>query len=156
MQCLDAQTGKEIWAIRLNNGVIEAPAVDAHRVYFGCRDQHIYCVSRSDGKERWKYYLQSPIIATPILDTDPVYERSFSVFVATTAGKVLCMNPQSGDIVWSFAPNGLTAISTSPRLVVTRTPDGYRRQIYFGCGIGGGIDNQFNNRPVFYCLEDVQ
>jgi outer membrane protein assembly factor BamB len=155
LQCFDADTGKELWQRTFNNGIIEAPAVDAHFIYFGCRDRHFYCVSRTDGKDRWKpYYLDSAIVASPVLDSDPVYERTMSVFVATTLGKVCCMNAQTGDIAWTFdlTPR-LAVISATPRLVVTRTEDGYRRQLYLGCGIGGAMDPNAN-RPVFYCLED--
>jgi hypothetical protein len=38
--------------------------------------------------------------------------------------------------------------------VVTPVKDGYRRQLYFGAGIGGGPRDYAANRPVFYCLED--
>jgi outer membrane protein assembly factor BamB len=154
LQCLNAETGKEHWNIKLDNGVIEAPAVDAHRIYFGCRDSHIYCVSRADGKLRWRYFLESPIIATPVLDSDPVLERTVSVFVISTGGKVCCMSPQTGDMIWRFdLTDQRAAISTSPRLVVTRAADGYTRHLYFGCGLGGGTDI-YDNRPFFYCLED--
>ncbi len=159
LQCLNLENGNEIWRRAFPNGIIEAPAVDAHRIYVGCRDQHLYCVNRADGKDRWTtpYFLGSPIIGSPVLDCDPVYERSVSVFVATSAGKICCMNPQTGDMIWQFTPEQPTAISTSPRLVVTRTADGYRRRLYFGCGSGGGPDpaNLYDNRPVFYCLEDT-
>ena len=155
LQCLDPVSGAEKWSIRLDNGIIEAPAIDAHRIYFGCRDGYVYCVSRADGKERWRRFLEAPVIATPVLDSDPVYERTLSVFATSSAGKVCCMTPHNGDIVWSFTPSQPTALSTSPRLVVTRTSEGYRRQVYFGCGLGGGVASIFDNRPVFYCLEDT-
>ncbi len=120
LQCLDLQTGKEKWQIESPNGIIEAPAVDAHRIYFGCRDGNLYCVNRSDGKERWKYFLGSPIVATPLLDSDPVYERTLSVFAISTAGKLCCMSPQTGDIVCRFDLSGkLGAVSTTPQLVVS-------------------------------------
>lgn len=153
LQCLEADMGKELWRKKYDNGIIEAPAVDSHRIYFGCRNGTLYCVSRADGKPLWERFLESPIIATPVLDSDPVYERTLSVFVTTTGGKVQCRTPQ-GDHVWTFSPQELSTISTSPRLVVTRTPDGFRRHLYFGCGLGGGSENQLDNRPVFYCLED--
>jgi outer membrane protein assembly factor BamB len=154
--CLDAEKGREKWRYKVNNGIIESPGVDGHRIYFGCRDGHTYCVGRADGKERWKHFLESPIIGTPALDTDPASQRSFGVFVAATAGKVACLNPQNGDIVWTYNLTGQFAcISTSPRLVVTRTEVGFRRQLFFGCGLGGGTRDVTANRPVFYCLEDV-
>ena len=154
--CLDAKTGKEDWRVKTPNGIIEAPAVDAHRIYFGCRDGQIYCVNRADGRERWRHFLESPIIGTPVLDTDAAGERSFNVFTTAAAGKVCCLNPQNGDIVWTYNLTAQRAyISTSPRLVVTRTKDGATRQLYFGCGLGGGTGDLTANRPVFYCLEDV-
>jgi outer membrane protein assembly factor BamB len=152
----DAESGQEKWRFKVNNGIIESPALDGHRIYFGCRDGQIYCVGRADGKERWKHYLESPIIGTPVLDTDATSERSFGVFVAASAGKVCCLNPQNGDIVWTYNLTGQHAcISTSPRLLVTRSKDGCRRQLFFGCGLGGGTRDVNANRPVFYCLEDV-
>jgi outer membrane protein assembly factor BamB len=157
LQCLDAESGNEQWRIAFDNGIIEAPAVDAHRIYFGCRDGNLYCVRRADGKERWRRPLGSPVISTPALDSDPVYERTLGVFATSTAGKVCCLAPDTGEVVWTFVPDQPAVITTSPRLVVTRTAHGYRRQLYFGCGLGGGPNpaNLFDNRPVFYCLEDV-
>lgn len=179
LQCLDLATGKEIWQRTYPNGIIEAPAVDGHRIYFGCRDKHVYCVSRADGKELWKYYLESAIIASPVLDRiklrdnppaividaphfaapardgDSNHEQTMSVFVATTMGKICCMTPEKGDIVWAYdLTRRLAVISATPRLLVTRTAEGYRRQLYVGCGVGGAVDALLN-RPVVYCLEDI-
>ncbi len=152
--CLDDK-GEKKWTFDVLNGIIEAPAVDGTRVYFGCRDGQIYCLDRAKGKERWRHFLEAPIIGTPVLDTDASGERTFSVFAAASAGKVCCINPQNGDIVWSYTPNEPCYISTSPRLFVTRTKDGVRRQLLFGCGLGGGIRDVTANRPVFFCLEDL-
>jgi outer membrane protein assembly factor BamB len=153
--CLDAASGKEKWRVKTINGIIESPAIDAHRIYFGCRDGQIHCVARADGKEKWKRFLDTPVIATPVLDSDGKLERTVSVFACSTGGKVCCMNPQDGDIVWTYDLSKQNAyISTSPRLVVTPVKDGYRRQLYFGAGIGGGPRDYAANRPVFYCLED--
>lgn len=155
VQCLDEKSGKETWSIKLPNGVIEAPAIDGHRLYFGCRDGQIYCVNRADGKERWRRFLDTPIIGTPVLDS--VGERSFGVFVTATGGKVCCLNPQNGDIVWMYNLTQQNAyISTAPRLTVIRTSNGFQRRLYFGCGLGGGPRDITANRPVFFCLEDLQ
>jgi outer membrane protein assembly factor BamB len=154
IQCLNANDGKELWSKRFENGIIESPAVDAHRVYLGCRNGYVYCLRRSDGSQLWERFLEAPIIAPPVLDSDPIYERSLSVFVSTIGGKVRCLTPQKGDDVWTWAPQEPCIISTSPQLVVTRTPDGYRRQLYIGCGVGGGVHSPLDNRPVLYWLED--
>jgi len=153
--CLDAKTGKETWQYKVQNGIIESPAVDAHRVYFGCRDMHMHCIGR-DGKPRWERQIDpSPIIATPVLDSDPVYERTLSVFVASIAGKVCCLNPATGEIVWSYdLAEQRPYIASSPQLVVTRNANGYRRQLYLGCGLGGGLRDITNHRAVLLCLED--
>jgi outer membrane protein assembly factor BamB len=153
--CLDADTGKEKWRFKTPNGIIEAPAVDEGRAYFGCRDMNLYCVGRADGKERWRYFLESPIIATPVLDIDPS-QKTISVFALAAAGKVCCLEPQGGEIAWTYDLTKQNAyISTSPALVVTRTKNESRRQLYFGVGLGGGTRDLASNRPVFYCLEDT-
>jgi outer membrane protein assembly factor BamB len=153
--CLAADGGKEQWRYKVINGIIESPVLDATRIYFGCRDGQVYCVSRADGKERWRHFLEGPIIGSPVLDTDAAGERTFSVFAAASAGKVCCLNPQNGDMVWHFTPKMPAYISTSPRLHVTRTKDGFRRQLFVGAGVGGGPRDLTSNRPVFFCLEDV-
>lgn len=153
--CLDAETGKEKWRFKTINGIIEAPAVDEGRVYFGCRDGQVYCVGRADGKERWRHFLHSPVLATPVLDVD-ADQRTVSVFAIASEGKVCCLNPTNGDIFWTYDLTQQRAyISTSPVLVVHRTKDGTRRQLFFGAGLGGGVRELADNRPVFYCLEDT-
>ncbi len=153
--CLDTDNGKEKWRFKAPNGIIEAPAVDEGRVYFGCRDGQLYCVGRADGKERWRHFLDSAIIATPVLDID-AKQRTISVFAIANAGKICCLDPLIGDIVWTYNLTQQRAyITSSPALVVTREKDGSaRRQLYFGCGLGGGTRDLPSNRPVFYCLED--
>jgi outer membrane protein assembly factor BamB len=155
LQCLDLDTGRELWQRNYPNGIIEAPAVDAKRIYFGCRDRHVYCVNRDDGAELWTYFLESPIVASPVLHGELDQDRTYNVFFATTGGKICCMTPEKGDIVWAFDLTPLQAVvSATPRLHVTRTINGYRRQLFVGCGIGGAYD-PLANRPVLYCLEDA-
>ncbi len=150
--CLDAATGKEVWRYDLPNGVIGTVAVDAEHVYAGCRDGNVYCLGRPDGKTRWQTDMGSPVIATPGLARCPGYEQTAHVFAIGTKGKVACLDPHTGQALWTYTlPGSEMHLSSSPRVVVSRTTEGDRRQIYFGAGLGGLT----TGRPVVYCLEDL-
>src|SRR4029077_3290183 len=125
------------------------PAVDETSVYVSCRSGYVYCLDRKEGKKRWKKYLDSPVVAAPALAqwcgwTD-------SVFAVATGGKVCCLDPHTGDVHWTY---NLTSkkphLSAAPKVVVSRTAEGDRRQIYFGAGIGHIVSGQ----ALLYCLED--
>jgi outer membrane protein assembly factor BamB len=147
--CHDAKTGDEVWQVSLGNGVIDRPAVDERSVYVGCRSGHVYCLDRKEGKRRWKTALDSPVVAAPALaqwcgQTD-------SVFAVASKGKVCCLDPHTGEIHWTYNLTGQKPhLSAAPKVVVNRTAEGERRQLYFGAGIGHVVGGQ----AVLYCLED--
>jgi outer membrane protein assembly factor BamB len=150
--CLDAATGKDLWPpFRVDNGVLNRPALDRHRVYFGGRDGFCYCVDRRSGKLRWKTSLGSPVVATPAVDACPACGHSAAVYALASAGQVCCLDPYTGKVHWSF--DDLLKLDplliSSPRVVTTHTPEGDRRRIYFGAAL--------NNQTVqaLYCLEDL-
>lgn len=150
--CLDLRDGKELWRFDAPNGILERPAIDAHSLYVGCRDGQVYCLNRHDGKERWKTFMESPVITAPVLARCPGYEATAHVFAVATGGKVACLNPQTGDVYWTYnlAANR-PLLSSAPRVVVSRTPDGDYRDLIFG---GGPYDMQ-SGPPVLYCVRDV-
>jgi outer membrane protein assembly factor BamB len=151
--CLDAATGKELWRRELPNGVIGTVAVDVYQVYAGCRDGRVYCLGRTDGQERWHAELGSPVIATPALALRPPWnEQTAHVFAIASKGKIACLEPHTGQVLWAYTLDAPELhLSSSPRVVVTHTAEGDRRQIYFGAGIGGLT----TGRPVVFCLEDL-
>jgi outer membrane protein assembly factor BamB len=150
--CVDAATGKDLWPpFKVDNGVLNRPALDRHRVYIGCRDGYCYCVDRRTGKLRWKTSLGSPVVATPALDACPVCGHSATVYAVASKGQVCCLDPYTGKVHWSF--DDLLKLDpllvSSPSVVVTHTPAGDRRRLYFGAAL--------NNQTVqaLYCLEDL-
>jgi outer membrane protein assembly factor BamB len=150
--CLDAATGKELWRHDTPKGIINTPAVDGQQIYVGCRDGQVYCLGRYDGKLHWQADLGSPVIATPALAHCPGYDQTAHVFAVATKGKIACLDPNSGRALWTYTlPGGEMHLSSSPRVVVSRTPEGDRRQILFGAGIGGLT----TGRPVLFCVEDL-
>jgi outer membrane protein assembly factor BamB len=149
--CLEARSGRLVWRQDVPNGVLEKPAVDAHRVYFGSRDGHCYCLSRADGKELWKKPLGSPVVAALALDSCPSCGRAANVFAISTRGRVSCLDPYTGKIHWSYAelePNA-AHICSSPTVMVRHEPAGDRRRIYFGAAMHN------LTVPALYCLEDL-
>ena len=149
MLCLDAQTGSEVWEHSLGNGVLGSPAVDDMSVYLGSRSGHVYCLDRIEGRRRWKADLGSPVVCSPALAQ--WCGQTQSVFAVATKGKVCCLDPRTGAVQWTYNLTGRRAfLPATPRVVVSRTAEGERRQIYFGAGIGDVV----SGRPVLYCLED--
>jgi outer membrane protein assembly factor BamB len=150
--CLDAATGKQLWEHDLPNGVIGAPAVDAQQVYVGCRDGNVYCLGRRDGQPRWQSAMGGPVIATPALVRGPGDDLTAHVIAIAANGRVCCLDPHYGRPYWTYTLEGEQMhLSSSPRVAVSRSAEGERRQIYFGAGVGGLTTGQ----PVVYCLEDL-
>lgn len=148
--CLSAVNGRQRWRQDVPNGVLERPALDRHRVFFGARDGKLYCVGRYDGRPRWEAIVGSPVVAAPALDCANPGEKATTVYAIGTTGQVHCLDAATGRAHWSY--RGLEAdaphLSGSPALVTESTPEGDRRRLYFGAAL--------NNLtiPALFCLED--
>jgi outer membrane protein assembly factor BamB len=152
--CVDAATGKDLWPpFKVANGVLNRPALDRHRVYFGARDGYCYCVDRRTGKLRWKTSLGSPVVATPAVDACPECGHSATVYAVASRGQVCCLDPYTGKVHWSFddliTRKQDALLVSSPAVVVTHTPEGDRRRIYFGAAL------HHQTVQALYCLEDL-
>ncbi|HEY7315519.1 MAG TPA: PQQ-binding-like beta-propeller repeat protein [Gemmataceae bacterium] len=147
--CLERATGKRVWRYDVPDGVHVRVCVDANNVWFASRDQHCYCLDRHTGTRRWKTDLGSPVLASPCLverDGEP------SLYVAGSDGQVSHLDPQTGNIVWTFdvskdAEQNATVFS-SPLVQVRARGKEESRLIWFGCGV-----NDFT-RGILYCLEE--
>jgi outer membrane protein assembly factor BamB len=153
--CLHAKTGDKIWRYPekgfLPAGVHTRPALDGQSIYFGCRDGHIYCLDRKDGKLRWhsKDNMGSPIFSSPALDaTDELNPKLFAV---ATGGRVSCLNPKTGDTLWTFSDleQRDVLLASSPAVAPVSTPTGTQLKVYFGVYL------KSSNRPYLYCLDDT-
>jgi outer membrane protein assembly factor BamB len=165
---IDIRTGRRIWRTDLKDGVHVKLATDGKRVWVGSRDNTVACLKVSDGEKLWSKDLASPIVASPALVPGLLGARAtiglghphsgkanppVSLIVATSAGGVACLNPDDGEIAWTFnvaqdADTSDVQMFSSPCVEVTLGPEGERRRIFFGCGL-----NTFN-KGTLYCLED--
>lgn len=151
--CLNAATGAVFWRFdEVKDAVHTAPAVDRHHVYFGSRDQHVYCVGRTDGKLRWKANLGSPVAAAPTLGLCPCCGDTDGIYVAAANGRVACLDPDNGALLGQPFEVGSHA-QKKPQLlsspIVVTQEDG-RRRIY----VGTGLDTGTEWHAALYCLED--
>jgi outer membrane protein assembly factor BamB/uncharacterized membrane protein YhaH (DUF805 family) len=150
--CLDPSSGKELWpAFQVDNGILSRPAVDAQRVYFGCRDGYLYCVGRFDGKLRWKRSMDSPILSSPVLDQGELTGRAHTVFAVSSKGRVACFDAETGEVHWTFPylEDRFAFLTATPALVVTPSANGTRRQLYFGATLNG------LTLPMVFAVEDI-
>jgi outer membrane protein assembly factor BamB len=135
--CVDADTGKELWAYKVGDGVLNTPVVDRQRVYFGSRDGHCYALERKTGKLVWKKAMGSPVVATPALAGCPQCGHNTALYALGVEGRVCCIDPRTGKELWrytdleKFAP----ALASCPAVVTRHGPEGDRRYIYFGAAL---------------------
>lgn len=118
--CCDRNSGNEGWHFDVGDGVLSAIAVQAERVYFGCRDGNVYCLNRETGKQIWKCETGGPVVSSPALDGN-------MVFIGSDDGSMYGIDAASGDLKWFYdttekAPD--SKIWSSPALA-----DG---RLYFG------------------------
>jgi outer membrane protein assembly factor BamB len=151
MLCVSADSGQQRWRFDVPNGVLNRPALDRFRVYFGCRDGSCYCLKRRDGQLRWKQGIGSSIVASPVTDDASEHGRALTVFAIGTTGQVCCLDAHTGKVHWSYAElQGRAAhLSSSPALAVRPTVSGDRRCLYFGAALNG------LKIPAVYCLIDL-
>jgi outer membrane protein assembly factor BamB len=162
--CVEAQTGKRQWRYDVPDGVLDRPAVDRERVYFGSRDGHCYCVDRREGQRLWKAELGSPVVAAPALARSlsgvvegrdgSGYFPTTGVYAVAAAGIVGCLDPRTGKEEWRFDvashSGALPELFSSPAVAVLRDGTGERRLIYFGAGLNNGQ----SKAAALYCYEE--
>ncbi|MBI1916674.1 MAG: PQQ-binding-like beta-propeller repeat protein [Planctomycetes bacterium] len=157
--CLDAQTGKRIWLHDrsrvgpkdgIKDGVFTRPIVDRHHVYVASRDGNAYGLDRRNGEVVWKRDLGSPSVSSPALARCTCCGASSSLYVAATGGTVRCLDPDTGEVFWTFdkMTDDSPILLSSLAVEVRRTEHGDRRRLYVAAGVNGGTNS------VVYCLED--
>ncbi len=82
--CVDATSGRKIWEFPLPQAVLGAVAAGKDRLYFGCSDGYLYCLSL-DGKLLGRWNAGAAIVTSPALAERHIY-------VATKAGILYCLD----------------------------------------------------------------
>lgn len=105
MRAFHANNGSLIWKLHVGGPITSSVRIsDSGYLYFGCLNNHVYCVS-SSGALIWETSISSPVWATPALASGGKV-----VFIGVLAeepdtGIVYALNGKTGEIIWS-SPTG--------------------------------------------------
>ena len=109
MRAFHANNGSLIWKFRAGGAITSSVRIDGSgKLYFGCLDNSLYCVSSSGGL-LWEVDVGSPVWATPALTSGGklVFTGGFAEEPET--GIVYALDGETGTIVWSSEIGGIFA-----------------------------------------------
>ncbi|MHC4643509.1 MAG: outer membrane protein assembly factor BamB family protein, partial [Planctomycetota bacterium] len=166
---LDSMTGQIRWTFFTEGPVRLAPTVSAGRVYVGCDDGCVYCLSGDDGSLIWKYRVSEqnrmvpgngrmismwPVRAGLVVDEGKVY---FTAGLFPTQGTYLiALSAEDGTVQWkqkvNISPQGYM-LASDEKLYV---PTGRTGPVVFARA-DGKFQGQFPSAGGTYALltEDV-
>ncbi|XP_068599593.1 beta-alanine-activating enzyme [Brachionichthys hirsutus] len=98
---LHAASGKTWWTFETGDAVKSCPAVDplTGLVMVGSHDGHVYALNPQVQQRVWKRHCGGgAVFSSPYLRTS-----LRQLYVASLGGRLLCLNTDSGDILWSYS-----------------------------------------------------
>jgi len=98
LHAADAETGEEIWKFEMGAAISAGPACADGRVFAGQQggERFFYCVDAEDGALIWKQTLPGGWVWGSATVDDGL------VYVPTVSGYAVCLDAQTGHIVWMF------------------------------------------------------
>jgi len=112
LHALDLQTGKKIWAAKVDGGFLASPAVKGDALLLGDYNGMVYCFDVATGKERWRFETEGEISAGLAFYED-------NVLVPSQDGKLYCLRIADGKSVWTYTTTD--QIQCSPTIAGDRT-----------------------------------
>jgi len=113
LMALDTGTGATRWEFFAGGPIRFAPVVWRDRLFFGCDDGHLYCLSAADGRLLWKFrggpsdrrvlgnarlICTWPVRGAPVVADDTVY---FAAGIWPFMGIfIYALDAATGDVVW--------------------------------------------------------
>jgi len=146
---LDAATGEERWFFETSGSVSASPAVAGSTVVLAAKDGQVYAIDRHTGAQTWAADVQAGV-SSPAVDGDWVFVGGGSF---GGQGRVTALDLATGDVRWTFAPNGpvqssLTS-SAGKVLFSTNTANG---SVYALDAATGDLVWRFTPSPAQYIL----
>jgi outer membrane protein assembly factor BamB len=108
---LDAATGAERWRRAIASEVLARPLIVNDLVVVRTVDGHVEALSQTDGATRWS--LEEPVPRLTLRGTAPPVLANDRIIAGFDNGKVLAIDPRSGEVMWDAivnAPHGRTEL----------------------------------------------
>jgi len=136
-RCQSCKKGwRKKWRLRVPGGAAVRPLVTQRRLFFGGRDNRVYCVKRRNGHRVWASDVKSRIVeplvlwnALPVLDPTADLPGDFQLIlaVASNGSEIAALSAGSGERVASFTLSeregklvGAPVATPDGRIVVAR------------------------------------
>ena len=99
---LDASTGAERWFFETGGSVAASPAITGSRLIAPSKDRNVYAIDRATGALDWEAAVDAGVSSPAVVgDSVIVGGGSFG-----TSGRVVSLDAATGDLRWSYTPNG--------------------------------------------------
>jgi len=118
MRALNVTNGKSVWNYSTGGDVYSTGAVAGGRLYFGCNDKKLYCLTAATGSYVWHFLADGEVDSSPCIADGKVLFGS----ATPMGGKFYCLDAVTGASVWNFST--LNKVHSSPIVANGR--------IYFG------------------------
>lgn len=101
LYCLDAATGKKLWAFQTTSHTESTPAVSDGKVVFGAGDDGIYCLDAATGQKVWQYPPSGGlhVDSNPFIHGGRVYAGS-GISQKNKDTRIVCLDLKTGIEAW--------------------------------------------------------
>jgi eukaryotic-like serine/threonine-protein kinase len=115
LHALDARSGRERWRFRTGGRLRARPALVASSLYVQSDDGWLYRLDANRGTRRWRVrVMPDSVVRVPIDQPGSRYDfyasavtaANGSLFVGTHAGRVLALDPATGETLWEATTGG--------------------------------------------------
>lgn len=99
VRAIDPADGKILWATKIGGDTDASPVIVGDRLWIGTEEpndagESFFCLSATDGRKLWARKLGGIWSSAAVVDG--------KLYVGTHGGKMLCLDPATGDTIWSY------------------------------------------------------
>jgi len=125
MVAYDRKTAREVWRLKIKDGVEAGAVLESGVLYFGANDGYFYAVSADSGQIRWTIPIRSEGLGEPLFKDGVVYFMS-------GANVAYAVEAQTGKQIWLYNRRDTSSLSIRG----TSKPSIANNTIYFGFNDG--------------------